>query len=198
MRSTVTSAPSSKRTSRRARAVGPSSTACVTSRPPWATRSSRRPRGCGPRSPSACPSGRRATSRRRCRSSRPRPARRSARRAPRPTPRRRVVVVAPRRHRRGRRRRGGRAGHRPGAGRQQRLEHAGSGPDLADALALHTPGHRLVTLHSSSHAQLAQVVVTALGAGLSGLVESAGPRPRRDLPALGHCGAQPDLARTPR
>ncbi len=51
-----------------------------------------------------------------------------------------------------------------------------AGPTTLSA-ALHTPGHRLITLHSSSHTQLAQVVVTPSGQGF--LVSS-------NLPALGH------------
>ncbi len=51
-----------------------------------------------------------------------------------------------------------------------------AGPTSLSA-ALHTPGHRLITLHSSSHTQLAQVVVTPSGQGF--LVSS-------NLPALGH------------
>jgi anti-sigma-K factor RskA len=51
-----------------------------------------------------------------------------------------------------------------------------AGPTSLTA-ALHTPGHRLITLHTSSHAERAQVVVTPSGQGF--LVSS-------NLPTLGH------------
>ena len=51
-----------------------------------------------------------------------------------------------------------------------------AGPASVTA-ALQTPGHRLITLHSSSHVELAKVVVTPSGQGF--LVSS-------NLPTLGH------------
>ena len=60
------------------------------------------------------------------------------------------------------------------------------GPRPTVTAALHTPGHRLVSLEASSHTPLAQVVVVPSGQGY--LVSSNLPRPgqRPDLPALGH------------
>jgi anti-sigma-K factor RskA len=45
------------------------------------------------------------------------------------------------------------------------LQSAQAGPSAAVTAALHAPGHQLVTLDSSSHTQLAQVVVVPSGQG---------------------------------
>jgi anti-sigma-K factor RskA len=56
------------------------------------------------------------------------------------------------------------------------LRSGQAGPSSTVAAALHTPGHRLITLDSGSHAALAQVVVVPTGQGY--LVSS-------ELPSLG-------------
>ncbi len=77
--------------------------------------------------------------------------------------------------------------------RVSNLQAGQAAPSSTVAAALRAPGHRVITLDSSAHAEEAQVVVAALRAGLFGLVGAPVPRQGSDLPAVGDRGESADL-----
>jgi hypothetical protein len=172
MRSTATSSPSSRSISRPARAVAPSSTACATSRQPWATRWNPCQRDCGPRSPCACPSARRTRSRRRCRASRRRAAHRSGR--PPKAPRGGIASWS--------------APSAPSPSPLRPWQSCSASVSCAPTTRSRTSRPHLEDREGAGRRP-------ALGTGLPGLVDAPVPRQGPDVPAVGDRGEPAHLPR---